>query len=33
MHKRSMLSQLGWIYVALIVLWLALRAIFFDQIW
>jgi endonuclease/exonuclease/phosphatase (EEP) superfamily protein YafD len=33
MHKRSMLSHLGWIYVALIALWLMLRAIFFDQIW
>src|SRR5437867_2234950 len=33
MHKRSMLSHLGWIYVALIALWLVLRAIFFDQIW
>ena len=28
-----MLSHLGWIYVALIALWLVLRAIFFDQIW
>jgi hypothetical protein len=33
MHKRSMLSRLGWIYIALIALWLVLRAIFFDQIW
>jgi len=28
-----MISHLGWIYVALIALWLVLRAIFFDQIW
>jgi Endonuclease/Exonuclease/phosphatase family len=28
-----MLAQLGWNYVALIALWLVLRAIFFDQIW
>jgi endonuclease/exonuclease/phosphatase (EEP) superfamily protein YafD len=31
--QRSILSHLGWIYVALIGLWLALRAIFLDQIW
>ncbi len=33
MHKRSVLSRLGWVYVAVIALWLLLRAIFFDQIW
>jgi vancomycin resistance protein VanJ len=33
MHQRSIFSQLGWIYVGLIGLWLVLRAIFFDQIW
>src|SRR5262245_34628618 len=33
MHKRSILSQLGWLYVALIALWLFLRAIFLDRVW
>ncbi|MEP7191021.1 MAG: endonuclease/exonuclease/phosphatase family protein [Roseiflexaceae bacterium] len=33
MHQRSLFSQLGWIYIGLIALWLVLRAIFFDQIW
>jgi endonuclease/exonuclease/phosphatase (EEP) superfamily protein YafD len=33
MRHRSIFSHLGWIYVGLIGLWLALRAIFFDQIW
>jgi len=30
MHKRSVLSRLGWVYVAVIALWLLLRAIFFE---
>jgi vancomycin resistance protein VanJ len=33
MHQRSFISRPGWIYVALIGLWLLLRALFFDQIW
>ena len=33
MHKRSIFSHLGWVYVALIALWLLLRTIFLDHIW
>ena len=33
MHIRPMLPRLGWLYVALIVLWLSLHAIFLDRIW
>jgi len=33
MRQRSLLAWLGWSYVGLIVVWLLLRAIFFDQIW
>jgi vancomycin resistance protein VanJ len=33
MHQRSLFSHLSWIYIALIALWLGLRALFFDQIW